>query len=243
MRWNIKGGDVTAKTRKFSISVIFSILTGAFLISVTNSNVAAPTFVLEKNGRDFDKISIHPNSEDWLFTECSRDLNPHGDCHLLRYNINTKQLQRYLLPDGYLYGYASFSPRGNFIVMNRSPKHDGSEAGIRQSRENGEIAMMRSDGADFRVLPIPKGRNIAPVMSKDETRIAYWRNSDVPQPSGRTAGFGDFDIREYDLRTHKDSLFAGPFHFYEGGNSQYLSDDEIMINSYGPRQHGQSMSD
>lgn len=203
--------------------------------------VDAPRFTLEKNGRDFDRISIHPNSEEWLFTECSRALNPEGDCHLLRYNINSQQLQRYILPDGYLYGYASFSPQGNHIVISRSPKHDGSEEKIQQSFENGEIVMMRSDGTDFRVLAIPKGRNLAPVMSKDETKIAYWKISSQRSPGGGR-GWGDFDVREYDLKTKQDNLFAGPFHFVSGGNSQYLTENEIMINSYGPRKYAQSMS-
>lgn len=202
----------------------------------------APQFTLEKNGRDFDMISIHPNSEEWLFTECSRELIPEGDCYLLRYKINTKQLQRYLLPDGYLYSYASFSPQGNYIVMSRSPKHDGSEEKIRQSFGNGEIVMMQSDGTDFRVLSIPKGRNLAPVLSKDETKVAYWRiSSQRSQGGGR--GWGDFDVHEYDLKTRLDSLFAGPFHFVSGGNLQYASANEIVINSYGPRKYAQSMSD
>lgn len=203
--------------------------------------VDAPQFTLEKNGRDFDRISIHPNSEEWLFTECSRELNPEGDCHLLRYNINSKQLQRYILPEGYLYGYASFSPQGNYIVISRSPKHDGSEEMIQQSFENGEIVMMRSDGTDFRVLPIPRGRNLAPIMSKEETKIAYWKISSLRTPGGGR-GWGDFDMREYNLKTRQDSLFAGPFHFVSGGNSQYVSENEIMINSYGPRKYAQSMS-
>ena len=200
-----------------------------------------PQFQLETNGRDFDRISIHPNSEDWLFTECGGELNPQGDCHLLRYNINGKKLQRYLLPDGYLYGYASFTPQGNYIVLSRSPKHDGSEEKIRQSFENGEIVMMRSDGTDFRALPIPKGRILAPVMSKDETKIAYWKILSQREPGGGR-GWGDFDVHEYDLKTKQDTLFAGPFHWVSGGNSQYLSENEIMINSYSPRKNGQNMA-
>jgi hypothetical protein len=133
----------------------------------------AAGFTLAKNGRDFDKVSIHPNSEDWLFIECSHELNPAGDCYVLRYSLKTQQLQRYQLPDGYLYSYASFSPQGHYIVASRAPKHDGSEAQIQQSIENAEIVVMRSDGTDFRVLPLAKGRKLAPFMSQDETKIAY----------------------------------------------------------------------
>jgi Tol biopolymer transport system component len=225
----------------FPIVVLLLTILGGCM-NQESAAVDAPQFTLEKYGRDFDRISIHPNSEEWLFTECSRELNPEGDCHLLRYNINRKQLQRYILPDGYLYSYASFSPQGNFIVISRSPKHDGSDEKIQQSFENGEIVMMRSDGTDFKVLPIPKGRNLAPVMSKDETKIAYWKISSQRTPGGGR-GWGDFDMHEYDLKTKQDTLFAGPFHFVSGGNSQYVSENEIMINSYGPRKYAQSMTD
>jgi len=201
-----------------------------------------PPFIIEKNGRDFDRVSIHPNSEEWLFTECSRELNPEGDCHILRYHLNTKQLQRYALPDGYLYSYASFSPQGHFIVMSRIPKHDGSEEKIRQSIENAEIVMMRSDGTDFRVLPITKGRKLAPFMSKDETKIAYWRSM-VLRPPGSKSRTTDFDVCEYDLKTHGDFLFAGPHHFFGGGNAQYVSEDEILLGSTGPGKYAQSLGE
>lgn len=209
-----------------------------------SSEVDSPTpqFTLEKNGRDFDRISIHPNSEDWLFTECSRELNPEGDCYVLRYNLTTKRLQRYALPDGYLYGYASFSPQGHYIVMSRTPKNDGSEEKIRQSLENAEIVMMRSDGTNFSVLPIVKGRKLAPFMSKDETKIAYWRPGVLRPPSSKSMS-ADFDVCEYDLKSQSDFLFAGPYHFFGGGNAQYTSEDEILLSAYGPGKYAQSMSE
>ena len=198
--------------------------------------------VLEKNGRDFDRISVHPNNEDWLFTECSNELNPEGDCHVLKYNINTKQLTRYVLPDGYVYSYASFSPNGTYIVLSRVRKHDGQNGMVPKSEYQGEIAILRSDGSSFRVLPIAKGHNLAPIMSENETKIAYWRSS-VERPPGSKSSLADFDIREYDLNTQHDGLFAGPYHFFEGGNSQYISENEILLGSYGPKKHAQSMSE
>lgn len=241
----LAGGKYFTEIKR--VAVVFIIVIGACFMNAIQGNAAgtvstAPQFTLEKNGRDFDRVSIHPNSEEWLFMECSHELNPEGDCHLLRYNINTKQLQRYILPEGYLYSYASFSPQGTYILMSRSPKHDGSEEKIRQSFENGEIVMMRSDGSDFKALPIPKGRNLSPFMSKDETKIAYWKISSKQLPNGGRS-WGDFDVHEFDLKTKQDALFVGPFHWVGGGNSQYLSENEMMINSYGPKKYAQSMGD
>lgn len=202
----------------------------------------AAGFTLAKNGRDFDRVSIHPNSEDWLFTECSHALNPAGDCYVLRYSLKTQQLQRYQLPDGYLYSYASFSPQGHYIVISRAPKHDGSEAQIEQSIENAEIVVMRSDGTDFRVLPLAKGSKLAPFMSPDETKIAYWRPGVLRPPGSKTMS-ADFDVYEYDLKSQSDSLFSGRNQFFGAGNAQYISADEILLSSYGPRKYAQSMSE
>lgn len=197
-------------------------------------------FVLEKNGRNFQMFSIHPNSEEWLFTECSMELNPSGDCYVMRYNLSTKLLQRYALPEGFLYGSASFSPQGHYIVMNRAPKHDGTTEKIRQSIENSEIVIMQSDGTNFSVIPIAKGSKLAPFMSKDEKKIAYWRSGFL-RSEGNKSMSADFDVYEYELSTKSDHLFAGSHHFFGGGIGQYISDDEILFSSYGPGKYAQSM--
>ncbi|MET3133959.1 hypothetical protein AAKU55_004252 [Oxalobacteraceae bacterium GrIS 1.11] len=199
-------------------------------------------FPLEKKGRDFEMFSIHPNGEEWLFTECSTELNSEGDCYVFNYNIISNKLQRYALPEGYLYGYANFSPKGNYILMSRAPKHDRSEVQITRSVEDSEIVMMRSDGTDFTVLPLKKGSKLAPFMSKDETKIAYWR-SGIFREAGSKSISADFDVCEYDLNEKKDHLFAGPYHFFSGGNSQYISEGEILLGSYGPAKYGQSMGE
>lgn len=235
----------TPKTKQ--LALIFLMVLGVNFMSLAQVNTGEknsliPPFMLEKNGRDFDKISVHPNNEEWLFTECSNEINKEGECYVLKFNTKTKQFIRYGLPENYLYSYASFSPKGNYIIMSRSPKHDGTEEKMRQSFDNGQIAIMRADGTDFKVIPIPNGHNLSPIMSPDETKITYWRSSSQ-RPPGSKSRLVDFDMREYDLITKQDALFAGPFHFFEAGNSQYISEDEILISSYGPRKYAQSMGE
>lgn len=244
----LKQGFLFSNPNKIKfIGAIFLMFMGVFGMNEVHAKLpdADPSvsqFTLEKKGRDFAAISIHPNGDEWLFTECTTELDPKGACYVLHYDLKTKQLKRYDLPAGYLYSYANYSPLGNYIVMSRTPKHDSSEEKIQQAIEHSEIVMMRSDGADFRVLPIDQGSKLAPFMSKDETKVAYWRSGVLRPPESRSTS-ADFDICEYDLVTKSDHLFAGPHHFFGGGNAQYVSSDEILLGSYGPGKYAQSMGE
>ena len=198
-------------------------------------------------GRDFREISMHPNGQELLFTECVYDpkLDPAGDCHVLRYQLATKNLQRYALPAGYVYSTASFSSQGNYVLMSRVPKIGLSEEKVRQAYENSEIVLMKTDGTDFKVLPLAKGDKLAPIMSPDEMRVAYWRAT--LRPPGSKSFSSEFDVWEVNLNTGQDSLYAGPFAFFERSRLQYLSQDELLVGAYGSitmlREHAQSMTE
>ena len=199
-------------------------------IAMPSSTVSTPQFTLEKNGRDFIGLSIHPNSDEWLFSECSVILSPEIACYLLKFNIKTKHLTRYIFPDSYFYSNAHFSPRGNFIVLNRMPKHNGTKEGFEWAVKNSQIVLINADGSNLRVIPTQQGRNLMPIMSLDETKIAYWHQS--PLKGERFVGdWAHNDIYEYDLKTGTDQLFAGPFQFMGGKMIQYISEDEILLES------------
>lgn len=222
--------------RRAGLLLLISFGTGMPVMDIAHSdnlktNSIMSKFIPTKDGRGFDGLSIHPNNEEWVFTECSRELNPDGECHLLKYNPNTKLLQRLVLPEGYLYAHANFSPLGNYIVLDRIPRHDGSVEKMKQSVENGQIVVLRSDGTDFQILPISKGRNLGPIMSPDETKIAFWHRKSLK--TERYAGdWSDGEIFEYDLKSKQNILFAGPFHFASGVMSRYTSSDNILLQTY-----------
>lgn len=44
----------------------------------------------------------------------------------------------------------------------------------------------------------------------------------------------EFDIWEFDRRGMHEQPFAGIFKFVDGGQAQYISDDEILLESFGP---------
>lgn len=203
---------------------------------------ASPFEVDPRKGRDFREISVHPNGQELLFTECVYDpnLDPAGDCYVLRYQLTTKNLQRYALPAGYVYSTASFSPQGNYVLMSRVPKIGVSEEKVRQAYENSEIVLMKTDGTDFKVLPLAKGDKVAPIMSPDETRVAYWRST--VRPPGSKSFSSQFDMWEVNLNTGQDSLYAGPFIFFERSRLQYLSQDELLVGAWGPKEYAQSMT-
>lgn len=202
----------------------------------TYLNQPSNDFSLERNGRDFKSLSIHPNGEDWFFTECSREFDLNGDCYVLQYSLKTKKLQRYDLPSNYLYGYANFSPQGRYIIMSRTPKHNGSKKEYQDAIEKSEITIMQSDGKNFTILPIANGNKILPIMSKNEMKISYWRSATLI-PFRNTLISADFDVYEYDLENEKEELFSGPYNFFDPGNIQYFSENEILLSSYGPKKY------
>jgi len=198
----------------------------------------APIATDPQNGRDFRHLSIHQNGSDLLFIECSHELNPAGGCYVLLYNLSTQSLSRYGLPERYFYSSASFSPRGHHVVMSRVPKTDGSEEKSREAYESSEIVLMKTDGTDFKVLQLAKGNKVAPIMSEDETRVAYWRST--LRPPGSKSFSSKFDIWEVNLKTGQDNLYAGPFQFFTVSGLQYFSQDEMLIGAYGPMKYAQS---
>ncbi len=192
-------------------------------------------------GRDFRDLSIHPNSDELFLVEVNEKKLPEHS-RVLRYNLKQNTLQHYVLPEGYAYTDAKISPSGNYIVMKRVKEVDlKDETKIRETLSDPEIAIMKTDGTDFRALKLSSGYKHGPILSNDDSKIAYWRGALRPPHSKSLASF--FDIWEVDLKTGSDTLFAGNFEFFEGAQMQYLpGDDEILFHAYGPRVHAQSMS-
>lgn len=184
-----------------------------------------------ERGRDIRSLSVHPNGVDWLFVECAQS----GDnrCDVMRYQLDSGRLYRYALPPAYSYTYARYSPKGNFIVMSRMPVYGDTEDELRRSLHDLQIVLMRADGSAFEVVPVAPGNKLSPFMSPDESRIAFW-HSERLVPPGRRVRLLEFDIWEFDRRGMHEQPFAGIFKFVEGGQAQYISDDEILLESFGP---------
>ncbi len=225
----------------------FAIAMGVYVSSAKGEQAMgnAPVSQFETDptkGRDFRELSVHPGGEELLFVECSREMDPAGDCYVLRYHLATKNLQRYALPAGFFYTTASFSPRGNYVLMSRVPKtgRNEEEEKVRQAYGNTEIVLMKTDGTEFKVLPLEKGVKVAPIMSQDEMRVAYWRAT--LRPPGSKSFSSKFDVWEVNLKTGQDNLYAGPFAFFERQRLQYLSQDEMLVGAYGPKEYAQSMT-
>ena len=187
-------------------------------------------FQQQNGGRDLRSLSVHPNGQDWLFLEC---LDQEDSCFVMRYNLGTGILSRFVLPEGYSYSYAHYSPRGTYILMSRNPLYGRTYADAQRGVGASQILMMRSDGTDLRILPVSPGVNLSPGMSPDEKKIAFWR-SDRVLPPGRVSLL-DLNIWEYDLSSKSERLFAGKkFDFLSGRELFYRNGNEIFLGSYGP---------
>lgn len=201
------------------------------VVAVVETPTTRTPFSPPNGGRAIRSLSLHPNGKDWLFVECAQD----GDnrCDVMRYRLDSGRLYRYALPAAYSYTYAHYSPKGNFIVMSRMPVYGETEEDLRRSLHDLQIVLMHADGSAFEVVPVAPGNKLSPFMSPDESRIAFWRSERLVPP-GRRVRLLEFDIWEFDRRGMHEQPFAGIFKFVEGGQAQYISDDEILLESFGP---------
>lgn len=222
--------------------VLFPLLSNA---ATDGAGDVAPSFMAagaDEGGRGYNAISIHPDGEHWLVSECTNRIEPKRfGCYLFLYSRTTKIYRRLDLPKDYDYSDAKFSPTGRWIVFVRSrvPKNTSREEMVRALSES-EILMMRADGTDLRILAVPKGRIKAPVISPDESKVAYWVSRHA-RPTGSKTTFIDFDVHEFDIASNTDALFAGPYEFYLAEGLQYKTRDEIVANAYGPAAFVSSM--
>lgn len=189
----------------------------------------------ESGSRGYNAISIHPDDRLWLISECTNRIDSKRfGCYLFLYSRGTRVYQRFDLPLGYDYSDAKFSPSGRWIVAVRTPvARNTSRDEMARSLSDGEILVMRSDGTDLRILPLPKGRIKAPAISPDESKVAYWVAGRI-RPAGAKTTFMDFDVHEFDIASKADVLFAGPYRFFLARSLQYKGHDEIVANAYGP---------
>lgn len=205
-------------------------------------NSVLPPFEVDPQGRGINAVSIHPDGERWLISECTDRIEPpRMNCYLFLYNRTSKSYQRYDLPAGFRYTDAQFSPTGQWIVGVRTkiPKINSSEEQVRAYLES-EIFLLRPDGAGFRTLSTPNGRVKYPAISPDESKIAYWLSGRVRRPGAKTM-FMDFDIYEIDLASQKNVLFSGPYKFFLAQGLKYKNNNAIIANAYAPTAFTTSM--
>ncbi len=214
---------------------------GIILISLALITKAAafdtsslPPFELEKEKRQFKSLSIHPDGERWLITECTDRVHPpRNNCYLFLHNLRTKQYQRYELSEDYIYDEAEFSPSGQYIVGRRTPYFDAvSFKEFEKILHETQIFKMRVDGSDFRVLPVPKGMVSRPRMSPDETRVAFWLAAKLSQATGKTLK-ADYELYELDLPSGDSHLFAGPLRLGFVGSFGYRDNNHIVAQAFG----------
>ena len=215
-----------------AISVLFMTVLCACTDENTPEAVASTSATLVNvPGRAFSSLSMHPNNKELLFVE-SRPGTP-GFPKLLRYQLQTGKLHYYDLPANYAYPSAAFSPRGNYIVMQRIPSVQGDYETRRQANAASELVIMRSDGTELKVLPLMGGLKMRPVMSHDERHIAYWRAAQMLRPE-RIFAY-KYDVWEVDLMTGTDQPFAGVHEFIYGEQLQYFPDNTtILVSAQSP---------
>jgi hypothetical protein len=207
------------------ISFFLVVIAALIFYQYTKATVKAaqPT-----SGRDYRYLSLHPNGQEILFTECNDSLSTR--CGIFRYCLRTQHLEHYNLPEGYAYLEASFSPKGNYVVMDRMPlpkESEEDEEKLRAVQQIAEIAIMKVNGQAFQVLPLPPGPKTGSIMSNGEDKVAYLTMT--PRKPGSKSLFANFNVWEFDLNSLTYQLFAGDFRFFDIGNMQYIPDDQAIL--------------
>lgn len=216
------------------------------LMAMTNSFSAEikgsiDTFTPTNIGRQFGYLAVHPDGKELIFIEYQGGADTKNyRSDIFEYNIETKSYKRFELPEGYLYSSPSFSPKGNYILLTRVPIFKNYDAKLRAFPENEQIKafsqtqilMLGVRGNSLKILPIPMGRLDHPIMSPDEDKILYALIT--PSPKERFVGdWSQNEFWEFDLKTSRNYLFAGPFGFISAYPHQYINDNEILISSMG----------
>jgi len=197
-------------------------------------------------GRYFSDLLLHPNDQD-LFVLESSDFS-RGDEFLLRYNMKTGELYRYVFPaalEGYLHREMALSATGDKLAMRRfrRPVNINDKLAWRQSVENSEIVVMSTDGRDYRLVPLRPGVKGRPAFSPDGSKLAFWRAtfSDAVDfgPNFYWRRFThephltNFIPNEYRFNDNTEYLFSNPgkiSHLW-GGSRYYLNDNFLLISS------------
>ncbi|MEY4717972.1 MAG: hypothetical protein RL563_590, partial [Pseudomonadota bacterium] len=139
------------------------------------------------------------------------------------------------VPENYQYTFATFFPKGEMVAMIRRSVSSSSQLSDQLEKlPTSEVAVMNRDGTDFQVISIPKGIIVTLSISPDEKKIAYWVAKTIRDPGGKTL-ITDFDIREFDLTTKTERLFAGPFNFFGAGRINYFNDSTLLISGFAPK--------
>ena len=213
-----------------------SIFTASTVTAYDNSRF--PPFDYARAGRGFEKISIHPNGDEWLISEFTDVFSAYKNGYLLIYNLRNHSYQRLDLPANYSYLEASFSSTGEEIVFVRQPpSKKGDHDDVMNSYARGEIVIMNRDGSNYRVLPVPPNRIVCPTLSPSGTKLAYLvAKSD--KPPGRGIFMAYYDIWEFDLNSGENKLFAGPMNFFHAAVISYLSESEIITGAIFPEHTG-----
>lgn len=101
---------------------------------------------------------------------------------------------------------------------------------------------MNKDGSQFHTLPTPKGIIATATFSPDGKKIAYWTGKTIRKPGSKTL-VADFDVREFDFATQKDTQFSDSFNFFGISSINYFNESTLLIGASSPRPPPGKLSD
>jgi hypothetical protein len=141
-------------------------------------------------------------------------------------NLNTKVLNHYQSPPGFVWYGASFSPSGEQLTFIQVPFLEDDVDDKILDWNNSQIAIMDANGENLRIMTQGLGIKKAPSFSWSGKKIIY-AQSLLRQPPGKTKDVEN-DVFEIDLDTGVNRQLTN-LHFFQMGRPSYLPGDQSFL--------------
>ncbi len=160
-------------------------------------------------------LSFSHDGKKVLFDRCRED------CQIQVYDLETGELAAYQSPKNERWTMARQSYDGKKVVFSVMPVVDG-----HLDLAEMQIAVMDTDGRNYRKVTTGQGAKLYPVLSHSGTKVLYARAAHI-RTQGRTPA-SQYDAWEVDLATGRQTRLTF-FKYYYMGNLNYYPDDERFI--------------
>lgn len=167
--------------------------------------------------------SFSPDSQKLVFDRCTSA----GKCAIHILNITTKTLTYLQAPEDQVWFSGKLSPSGQQIVFVAVPlRENGTVMYGNRDYENAQIAIMDSDGRNFRMLTSGAGYKSAPNFSWSGKKVVFvqgeLRNPDSKSLAAKNDAY-EIDLETISVRQITDSKF------FQMGRPSYLPSDTALV--------------
>lgn len=191
-------------------------ITGMIILALIITVGGCATMQAKDNSDTISNLSFSYDGKKVFFDRC----RPRG-CQIQVYDLETGELAAYQSPANERWSMAKQSYDGKQIVFSVMPIVRGS-INIAEM----QIAVMDTDGKNYRKVTTGPGAKLYPVFSHSGTKVLYARSAYLRKQGATPAA--KYDAWEVDLTTGRQTQLTFFKYFYMN-NLTYFPDDERFI--------------